>query len=92
MIEISNKEAIYNILKTYGCSTSKQIANLIHRNYGITLTPTQIAGSMRSMIKAGQIGSSKDASGSTRYWLNEECFWGDNVQLDDISGIWRFKK
>lgn len=92
MIEISNKEAIYNILKTYGCSTSKQIANLIHRKFDITLTPTQVAGSMRPMIKAGQIGSSKDSSGSTRYWLNEDCFWGEEIQLDDISGLWRFKR
>lgn len=91
-MEITNKEAVFNALKTYGCSTSKQIANLIHKDYNINITPTQVAGSIRSLIKSGMAASSKDGYNKTYYWINNDCFWGNDVVLDDLSGIWRFKK
>ncbi len=91
-MEITNKEAVFNALKTYGCSTSKQIANLIHKDYNINITPAQVAGSIRTFIKSGMAASSKDGYNNTYYWLNDSCFWGEEVKLDDISGIWRFKK
>ena len=91
-MEITNKEAVFNILKNYGCSTSKQIANLAHRDYNIEITPTQVSGSIRPLVKSGIAASSKDGYNKTYYWLNSSCFWTDKVKLDDLSGIWRFKK
>lgn len=91
-MEITNKEVVFNILKTYGCSTSKQIANLAHRNYSINITPTQVSGSIRSLIKSGIAASSKDGYNKTYYWLNNDCFWTDEIKLDDLLGIWKFKK
>lgn len=91
-MELTNKEAVFNILKTYGCSTSKQIANLVYRDYNISITPTQVSGSIRSLVKCGMAASSKDGYNKTYYWLNNDCFWTDEVKLDDLLGIWRFKK
>lgn len=90
---LTNKEIVYNLLKTYGCSTSKQLANLAYRDFHIQVTATQMTGAMRPLIKAGRIGSSKDERGGTRYWLNSESeLWATDVELNDLSGLWRFKK
>lgn len=91
--DLTNKEIVYNLLKTYGCSTSKQLANLAHRDFNIQVSATQMAGAMRPLIKTGRIGSSKDERGGTRYWLNSESeLWATDVELNDLSGLWRFKK
>lgn len=90
---LTNKEIVYNLLKTYGCSTSKQLANLANRDFHIQVSATQMAGAMRPLIKTGRIGSSKDDRGGTRYWLNSESeLWATDVELNDLSGLWRFKK
>lgn len=90
---LTNKEIVYNLLKNYGCSTSKQLANLAIRDFHIQVSATQMAGAMRPLIKAGRIGSSKDDRGATRYWLNSESeLWATDVELNDITGLYRFKK
>lgn len=93
MEKLTNKEIVYNLLSTYGCSTSKQLANLAHRDFNVQVSATQMAGAMRPLVKAGRIGSSKDDRGSTRYWLNKESRqWATDVELNNLTGIWRFKK
>lgn len=93
MENLTNKEIVYNLLKTYGCSTSKQLANLANRDFNVQVSPTQMAGAMRPLVKAGRIGSSKDEKSSTRYWINEEAeMWEKDIKLDDISGLYRFQK
>lgn len=93
MENLTNKEIVYNLLKTYGCSTSKQLANLANRDFHVQVSPTQMAGAMRPLVKAGRIGSSKDEKGSTRYWINEEAEkWEKDVSLDDITGLYKFQK
>lgn len=78
-MELTNKEMVTSILWRYGCSTSKQIANLIHREFDETLTPAQCAGSLRPLIAAGKAANSKDASGKTVYWLNKDrSLWKDD--------------
>lgn len=93
MENLTNKEIVYNLLKTYGASSSKQLANLAHRDFNVQVSPTQMAGAMRPLVKAGRIGSSKDDKGATRYWINEEAEkWEKDVSLDDITGLFRFQK
>ena len=91
-METTNKEAVFNILKQYGCSTSKQIANIAHRDYNLCITPAQVSGFIRTLVKTGMAASSKDGYNKTYYWLNDSCFWGEEVKLDDICGLWRFRK
>lgn len=90
-MEMSNKELVFNTLKAYGCSTSKQIANLIHRDFNVSLTPTQVSGSIRSLVKSGIAASSKDGYGRTHYWLNNNCCWNNEFELSDLLGVWRLK-
>lgn len=93
MEKLTNREIVYNLLREYGCSTSKQLANLAYRDFNVQVTATQMAGAMRPLVNAGRIGASKDEKGSTRYWLNRESeLWATDVELNDLTGIWRFKK
>lgn len=71
---MTNKEMVTRTLHCYGASTSKQIANLIYRDFGETLTPAQVAGALRPYITAGKASSSNCGAGQTRYWLNKEMF------------------
>lgn len=81
---MTNKEVVYKLLKVYGCSTSKELANLAYRKFNIQLTPTQVAGAIRPLVSSGRIGSSKDDKGSTRYWVNAGTEnWG-KTELDNI--------
>lgn len=89
---ITNKEICYSILKDYGCSTSKEIANLAWRKHGIQITPSQVAGGMRPLVKTGRVGSSRDNNG-THYWINKEAdTYANDVELDNISGFYKFKR
>lgn len=67
---MSNKEMITNTLHTYGPSTSKEIANLVIREYNTRLSPSQIAGSLRPLIAKGVAASSKNDKNVTVYWMN----------------------
>ena len=67
---MSNKELVIEILKTYGCSTSKEISNLAIRKYNIHITPSQVAGVMRPLIAKGIAASSKNSKNITTYWMN----------------------
>lgn len=91
-MEATNKEICYTILKEYGICSSKEIANLAWRKYNIQITPAQAAGGLRPLVKAGRVGSSKDTTG-THYWLNKEAdMFSNDVELNDITGLYRFKK
>ncbi len=69
---MTNKEIVMEILDTYGCSNSKQIANLAYLRLNEHITPAQAAGAIRPLVKAGWAGSSKDDKNTTIYWLTEE--------------------
>lgn len=66
---MGKKEIVTNILRVYGCSTSKEIVVLARRDYGLELTLAQVAGVLRPMIAVGDAASSKSASGANKYWL-----------------------
>lgn len=66
---MENKEMIVEILNKYGCSSSRQIMNLIFRDFNVRLTPAQISGVLRPMITKGTAASSKDAYNTTVYWV-----------------------
>ena len=65
---MEKKDLVKEVLNTYGCSTSKEIANLIYRNYGVQITPSQVAGVIRPMVTHGEAASSKNDKNVTVYW------------------------
>ena len=65
---MEKKNLVKEVLNTYGCSTSKEIANLIYRNYNVQITPAQVAGVIRPMITHGEAASSKNDKNVTVYW------------------------
>ena len=65
---MEKKDLVKEVLNTYGCSTSKEIANLIYRNYNVQITPAQVAGVIRPMITHGEAASSKNDKNVTVYW------------------------
>lgn len=65
---MEKKNLVKEVLNTYGCSTSKEIANLIYRNYNVQITPAQVAGIIRPMITHGEAASSKNDKNVTVYW------------------------
>lgn len=68
---MTNKEAVVDVLSKYGCMTSKEIAVMVMRDYELSVTPAQVAGSLRPLIAQGLAASSKDSYGKTKYWLNK---------------------
>lgn len=76
---MTNKRIVGNILKTYGCCSSKQIANLANLRMGVSITPTQAAGAIRPLVSHGYASSSKDDKNVTIYWLTEE---GKKINFD----------
>lgn len=66
---MESKKMIVEILNKYGCSSSRQIMNLILRDFNVRLTPAQISGVLRPMITKGAAASSKDAYNTTVYWV-----------------------
>jgi hypothetical protein len=68
---MSNREMVVEVVDKYGAMTSKQAANLVYREYGITLTPAQVAGSLRPLVAQGKAATSKDAYGKTVYWITD---------------------
>ena len=71
---MTNREMVAEILSTYGAMTSKQIAVQLNVKMGVTLTPAQVAGALRPMITKGEVASSKDGRGQTRYWTVEQAW------------------
>ena len=65
----TNKEMIEEIIKTYGAMTSRQIAVQLYNKMGVSLTPAQVAGSLRPLIVKGEVASSKDDRNQMRYWV-----------------------
>ena len=65
----TNKEMVSEILKTYGAMTSKQITVQLYNKMGVSLTPAQVAGSLRPLITKGEVASSKDERNQMRYWV-----------------------
>lgn len=68
---MTNKEMVSEILGKYGAMTSKQIAVQLNIKKGVILTPAQVAGSLRPLIMAGKVASSRDERNQMRYWFVE---------------------
>lgn len=81
---MSNKELVVEILKTYGCSTAKEVANLAARKYGVQVTPSQVAGALRPLIATGDAASSKNGNNATVYWMNTTS-WRSQVELNSLN-------
>lgn len=84
---MTNKELVTRVLWTYGSSTSKQVANLIHRDYGVSLTPARCAGAIRPLIASGKASSSNCGAGQTRYWLNKDAANWKEEELNSLKNI-----
>lgn len=69
---MTNKEMVSEILGKYGAMTSKQIAVQLNIKMGVILTPSQVAGALRSLVVRGHAANSKDEHGHTRYWFTSE--------------------
>ena len=65
----TNKEMIEEIIKTYGAMTSRQIAVQLYNKMGVSLTPAQVAGSVRILVAENKLATSKDARNQNRYWV-----------------------
>ena len=68
---MTNKIMVAKALSEYGAMNSKQIANVIYRKQGVTLTPAQVAGALRPLAAKGMTANSKDAYGKSVYWMTE---------------------
>jgi hypothetical protein len=66
---MTNKEMIAQMLGDYGAMTSRQIAVQIFNKLGVSLTPAQVAGTLRSMMIKNEVANSKDERNQSRYWL-----------------------
>lgn len=84
---MTNKDMVTAVLWSYGCSTSNEIANLVHKDFGITITPSQCAGSLRPLIAAGKCSSSNCGLGKTKYWLNKDAANWSEAELKNV--MWR---
>ena len=80
---MERKELLTKILAEYGCSTALQIVGIANRQYNEKLTPSQVSGSMRSMITHGEAASGKDVKGTTAYWLTDEY----KAKIKEESGL-----
>lgn len=67
---MSNKEAVVEILSTYGAMTSNQIAVQVYNKKNISITPAQVAGVLRPLIATGKAASSKNEHNKNVYWIN----------------------
>lgn len=72
--KMDTKEAVLEVLKAYGCKTSQEISFLCHREFGVELTPSQVAGALRALAAKGKVGSSKCGLPKTVYWATKEDF------------------
>ena len=69
---MTKREMIIEMLNAYGAMTSNQIAVQINNKKGVSLTPSQVAGTLRPLIAKGEVANSKDEHGKTRYWMVKE--------------------
>ena len=62
-------EHITEVLKEHSCLNSKQIAAMVYRRYGETISPQSVAGKMRSLVAKGEAATSNCGNGAIVYWL-----------------------
>lgn len=68
---MTNLELVIKILENRSCLTSKSISTSAMRLYGVSITPSQVGGALRSLDKKGMIGVSKNEKNQNVYWLVE---------------------
>lgn len=65
---MTNKELILRALSEYSCVTTKELSNYIKRTYKEDISPSSIAGALRTYIKEGKVAKSNCGIG-THYWV-----------------------
>lgn len=70
-MEMTNLEIVEAILSERSCMTSKSISTAAMRKFGISISPTQVGGALRSLDKKGKIGVSKNEKNQNVYWILE---------------------
>lgn len=68
---MTNLEIVEAILSERSCMTSKSISTVAMRKFGISISPTQVGGVLRSLDKKGKIGVSKNEKNQNVYWILE---------------------
>ena len=71
---MDKKEMVIDILKTTGCLTAKEVSGFIVRKFNEKVSPQSVSGSLRPLVQQGLVGSYKNASGHTVYWINKEAW------------------
>lgn len=62
-------EHIIAVLKENSCLNSKQIAAMVYRKYGETVSPRSVSGKLKTMVAKGEAATSNCGNGATVYWL-----------------------
>ena len=65
---MTNKELILRALSEYSCVTTKELSNYIKRTYNHFISPSSIAGTLRTYIQEGKVVKSNCGIG-THYWI-----------------------
>lgn len=65
---MTNKELILRALSEYSCVTTKELSNYIKRTYNQSISPSSIAGALRTYIQEGKVAKSNCGIG-THYWV-----------------------
>lgn len=68
---MTNLEIVEIILNERSCMTSKSISTAAMRKFGVSISPTQVGGALRSLDRKGRIGVSKNEKNQNVYWLVE---------------------
>ena len=68
---MTNLEIVEIILNERSCMTSKSISTAAMRKFGVSISPTQVGGALRSLDRKGRIGVSKNEKNQNVYWLIE---------------------
>lgn len=66
---MTNLEIVETILNERSCMTSKSISTAAMRKFGVSISPTQVGGALRSLDRKGRIGVSKNEKNQNVYWL-----------------------
>lgn len=69
---MENFEVIREVLRRRSCQTAERIAGTARQMFQFEISPSQVAGCMRSLVARGLASSSKDENGKTVYWIQED--------------------
>lgn len=68
---MSDRELVFESLKTFGTSSAKQLSCYIKRTHGVDISPASVSGRLRYFVDRGAVAKS-NLTGTTVYWVNKE--------------------